>query len=164
MDKDQIKQTYSMRDIVEQYGFRPNRAGFIKCPFHSGDKTASMKIYAHDAHCFGCNWNGDIFSFVQDMDNLTFKEAFQALGGTYNCEDKKAVKRKIELAKRKRIERAERESELKMQKNMLNRYIEGLRNGIDYFAPFSDEWCFCQNELPKQLYLYDILNGLEENA
>ena len=45
MTKDEIKEQYSMRDIVEQYDFHPNRAGFISCPFHSGDRTPSMKIY-----------------------------------------------------------------------------------------------------------------------
>ncbi len=160
MDKEQIKQTYSMRDIVEQYGFRPNRAGYIKCPFHSGDKTASMKIYAHDAHCFGCNWNGDIFDFVRQMDNLTFKEAFLTLGGTYDHEDKEEVKRKIKLAEERRREKEAEKMALKQKRDMNNKYIEGLRNGIAYFPPLSDEWCFCQNELQKALYEHGELNGI----
>ena len=81
MTKDEIKEQYSMRDIVEQYGFHPNRAGFISCPFHSGDRTPSMKIYKKDFHCHACGANGDIFDFVMWMDGLTFKEAFQSLGG-----------------------------------------------------------------------------------
>ena len=42
-----------------------------------------MKIYDKDFHCFGCGANGDIFSFVQRMENVDFKEAFYSLGGTY---------------------------------------------------------------------------------
>ena len=45
MTKEELKQRYSMKEIVEQYGFRPNRAGFIRCPFHTGDRDASLKIY-----------------------------------------------------------------------------------------------------------------------
>ena len=39
MTKEELKQRYSMKEIVEQYGFRPNRAGFIRCPFHTGRKS-----------------------------------------------------------------------------------------------------------------------------
>ena len=56
MTKEELKQRYSMKEIVEQYGFRPNRAGFIRCPFHTGDRDASLKIYEKDFHCFGCEW------------------------------------------------------------------------------------------------------------
>ena len=81
MTKEEIKDLYSMKDILERYGLpQPNRAGFICCPFHK-EKTASMKIYKKDFHCFGCGANGDIFTFVMLMDGLTFKEAFKELGG-----------------------------------------------------------------------------------
>lgn len=46
MTREEIKQTYSMKDILVKCGLPgPNRAGFIKCPFHKGDHEASMKIY-----------------------------------------------------------------------------------------------------------------------
>ena len=48
MTRDDIKRTYSMASIIGRYGFGPNRAGFISCPFHTGDRTASMKIYERD--------------------------------------------------------------------------------------------------------------------
>ena len=83
MDKETIKQQNSMRDVLNRYGMVPNRAGFIKCPFHSGDRTASMKIYKDSYYCFGCGATGDIFTFVQNMDNCDFKTAFTILGGTY---------------------------------------------------------------------------------
>lgn len=159
MDKEQIKQTYSMRDIVEQYGFRPNRAGFILCPFYK-EKTASMKIYKDSFYCFGCGAAGDIFDFVRQMDNLTFKEAFQALGGTYNHENKEEIKRKIRLAEEKRRHKEAEKMALKKKKDMINKYIEGLRNGIAYFPPLSDEWCFCLNELQKALYKHGELSSI----
>ena len=46
MTRDEIKQTFNMRDILAKCGLpEPNRAGFIKCPFHKGDHDASLKIY-----------------------------------------------------------------------------------------------------------------------
>lgn len=82
MTKEEIKDLYSMKDILERYGLpQPNRAGFICCPFHK-EKTASMKIYPQSYFCFGCGEGGDIFSFVQLMDGVSFKEAFSELGET----------------------------------------------------------------------------------
>ena len=85
MTKEEIKDRYSMEDILLRCGLpQPNRAGFIKCPFHK-EKTASMKIYKDSYYCFGCGESGDIFTMLQRMDNLTFREAFEALGGGGEC-------------------------------------------------------------------------------
>ncbi len=46
------------------------------CPFH-GEKTASFSVHQvrQFYHCFGCNESGDVFSFVQKIENVTFPEA-----------------------------------------------------------------------------------------
>jgi DNA primase len=46
------------------------------CPFH-GEKTPSFSVHATRQfyHCFGCGVSGDVFSFVQKIDNITFPEA-----------------------------------------------------------------------------------------
>jgi DNA primase len=46
------------------------------CPFH-GEKTASFSVHSTRQfyHCFGCGVSGDVFSFVQKIENLTFPEA-----------------------------------------------------------------------------------------
>ena len=83
MTKEEIKEHISMRDVLARYGYHPNRAGFINCPFHKGDRSASLKIYDKDFHCFGCGAHGDIFSFVMLIDQCDFKTAYYNLGGTY---------------------------------------------------------------------------------
>lgn len=153
-----------MREIVERYGFTPNRAGFIHCPFHTGDKGASLKIYAKDYHCHACAAHGDQIDFVMHMDSLSFKEAFISLGGTYDDTDKEEVRRKIRLAEVERQKKAQEEAEMKRKKDENSRYIKILRKGIEYFPVFSQEWCFCQNELTYQLYRHGILNGMEAGA
>ena len=159
MTLDEIKQI-PMREIVERYGFHPSRAGFIHCPFHTSDKGASMKIYEKDFHCHACSAHGDQIDFVMRMDNLSFKEAFLVLGGTYETDKEKRVEvqRKIRLAEIERQKKAEREAEMMRKRDRNNRYITVLRNGIACFPVYSDEWCFCQNELVKQLYIHDILS------
>lgn len=66
---DQVKDLVSMPEAVRFYGYDPNRAGFICCPFHN-EKTASMKIYARDFHCYGCHVGGDVIDFVGRLFNL----------------------------------------------------------------------------------------------
>ncbi len=46
------------------------------CPFH-GEKTASFSVHATRQfyHCFGCGVSGDVFSFVQKIETITFPEA-----------------------------------------------------------------------------------------
>src|SRR2546427_1121335 len=46
------------------------------CPFHK-EKTPSFSVHATRQfyHCFGCGISGDVFSFVQKIENITFPEA-----------------------------------------------------------------------------------------
>jgi len=50
------------------------------CPFH-GEKTPSFSVHASRQyfHCFGCGVSGDVFSFVQKIENITFPEAVRAV-------------------------------------------------------------------------------------
>ena len=93
MTSEEIKRTVFMEELVERYGLYPNRAGFIVCPFHKGDRNASLKIYKDSFYCFGCGAAGDVFDFVRKMDGMSFKEAFLFLGGEYECK-KKALRPK----------------------------------------------------------------------
>ena len=50
------------------------------CPFH-GEKTPSFSVHATRQffHCFGCGVSGDVFAFVQKIENITFPEAVRAV-------------------------------------------------------------------------------------
>ncbi len=51
-----------------------NYAGL--CPFH-GEKTASFNVHATNQYyyCFGCHESGDVFKFIQKIENITFPES-----------------------------------------------------------------------------------------
>src|SRR6478609_10825542 len=46
------------------------------CPFHK-EKTPSFSVHATRQffHCFGCGASGDVFAFVQKIENISFPEA-----------------------------------------------------------------------------------------
>jgi DNA primase len=50
------------------------------CPFHQ-ENTPSFSVHATRQffHCFGCGASGDVFSFVQKIDNVTFPEAVKVV-------------------------------------------------------------------------------------
>jgi DNA primase len=48
------------------------------CPFHK-EKSPSFSVHATRQffHCFGCGVSGDVFTFVQKIENITFPEAIR---------------------------------------------------------------------------------------
>ena len=80
-----LEQVRAASDIVEVIGsyFPLKRAGanFVAlCPFHK-EKTPSFSVNPHRQifHCFGCHKGGDVFSFVQEYESITFTEAVRRL-------------------------------------------------------------------------------------
>jgi DNA primase len=50
------------------------------CPFHK-EKTPSFSVHATKQfyYCFGCGEKGDVFKFVQKIENISFPEAVRAI-------------------------------------------------------------------------------------
>jgi len=86
--KDQIKRSVSITDLVQSYGLDLKPAGKnykALCPFHT-EKTPSffVKPESDSFACYGCNKFGDIFTFVQSMENVGFVEAMNLLIERFN--------------------------------------------------------------------------------
>lgn len=159
MTKEELKEKYTMSSVVERYGYHPNRVGFISCPFHKGDRTASMKIYEDSYYCFGCGASGDIFTFVQKMDNVSFKEAFLSLGGTYEKENFESRMARYHAKKRQDMrEKEEEELRRKRQENL--HLIDIYREWVERSEPMSQVWIDCYNALQIELYKHGVFNGL----
>lgn len=79
----EIKNRLTITDVVRDYAqLHPASSGQMKmlCPFHD-DHDPSMIINERKglAWCFSCNSGGDIFSFVQKIENCTFPESVRIL-------------------------------------------------------------------------------------
>jgi len=81
--KEIVKQQADIVRVVGEY-VKLKKAGAQNysglCPFH-GEKTPSFSVHATRQfyHCFGCGASGDVFSFVQKIENITFPEAVRAV-------------------------------------------------------------------------------------
>lgn len=159
MTKEEIKETYSMRDVAARYGLVPNRSGILPCPFHQ-ERDPSMKLYEKDFHCFACGANGDIFTFVQMMDDVDFKTAFQTLGGEYK-KPTFSSRLTIYKAQKQREMRQKRQERLEVKKHLNNILISIYRAYTEHSEPFSDVWTDCYNALQYQLYVQAELNDME---
>src|SRR5271157_5022627 len=81
--KETLKQQADIVRIVGDY-VKLKKAGAQNfsglCPFHA-EKTASFSVHATRQffHCFGCGESGDVFTFVQKVENISFPEAVRLL-------------------------------------------------------------------------------------
>jgi DNA primase len=79
----QVKASVDIVSVVREH-VRIKKQGANRwvglCPFHS-EKTPSFSV--HETHqifkCFGCGKSGDVFSFLMEMQGLTFYESLTSL-------------------------------------------------------------------------------------
>ena len=90
------------------YGYTPNRAGFIRCPFHGGgnEKTASCHLTERYFKCFACQEGGDAVKFTEKLFSLSPLDALKKLNTDFNVgltlDGHRATPEELEAAKRRR--------------------------------------------------------------
>ncbi|MEM7166994.1 MAG: DNA primase [Planctomycetota bacterium] len=81
-DRDRVREGNPLEDVIRDYFPLIEDGERFKalCPFHT-EKTPSFKVdpEAGYYHCFGCQERGDVFSFVQKVENLDFVETLRFL-------------------------------------------------------------------------------------
>jgi DNA primase len=97
--KDQIKENLSITEVVSTY-IRLEKSGAqfrARCPFHN-ERTPSFYVSPErkSFHCFGCQTHGDIFTFVEKIENIPFVEALKILADRAGISLKDSQKNKEE--------------------------------------------------------------------
>lgn len=105
-----IRERADLVEVVSQYvTLKPSGRAFKGlCPFHS-EKTASFQVDPERGfwRCFGaCNVGGDVFSFVQKVENLTFPEAAEKLARRYGLPFQRGGESAERASERERLLRA----------------------------------------------------------
>jgi len=155
MTAEEIKGSVTMREVLSKYGVSVNSNGMCCCPIHK-ERHPSMKVFKDGYKCFACGSNGDIFSFVQEMENCDFKQAFKLLGGTYKRYGSERTKANAQAHyNRQKILREKAAENEKRFRSALMGAIDMCRFMIDHQEPFSDEWCYAQNNLPYLWHVYE---------
>src|SRR5438552_9207403 len=110
---DEVSASVDIVDIISGYTQlrKAGRSFMGRCPFHE-EKTPSFSVSQEKGvyHCFGCGKSGNVFTFVMDMDHLSFFEAAKLLAEKANVileyidepfdEDRNLVEKIVEINKR----------------------------------------------------------------
>lgn len=130
---EQIKERLDIVEVIQGY-IRLNKAGVnykALCPFHN-EKTPSFTVSPEKQiwYCFGCNLGGDIFSFIQQIEGIEFKDALRILAERAGV---RLVRQNPSLLSEKaRLEKALGEANLYFQNQLLNS-SEG-KMALDYLV------------------------------
>ena len=85
----EIRQASDIVDIISEYVQlkKQGRNYFGLCPFH-GENTPSFSVSSDKQifHCFGCGAGGNVFSFLMEIEGVSFQEAAFKLAEKANIE------------------------------------------------------------------------------
>ncbi|HBY93994.1 MAG TPA: DNA primase, partial [Chloroflexi bacterium] len=81
---DEIKQRLDIVEVIGRYVPLKKAGRSYKgfCPFHHNTRTEALMVFPHTGtwHCFGaCGTGGDVFTFVQKCEGLSFPETLKLL-------------------------------------------------------------------------------------
>lgn len=78
----EVKERLGVDEVVGEYVQLKSAGRNLKglCPFHN-EKTPSFTVSPEKGiyHCFGCGQGGDIFSFIEKVEGLDFRESLELL-------------------------------------------------------------------------------------
>ncbi|MBB5632233.1 DNA primase [Cryobacterium mesophilum] len=89
-DIDEVRSRINIADVVGDYvTLKSAGVGSLKglCPFHD-ERSPSFHVrqQAGRYHCFGCGEDGDVFTFLQKLDHVTFSEAVERMAAKVGIE------------------------------------------------------------------------------
>ena len=134
---EEVRNRTNIVDVISQYVNLQKKGSqyFGLCPFHN-EKTGSFSVSPQKQmyYCFGCGKGGNVFSFLMDYENMTFKEAVEELAPKCGVT---LPQRELTAQERKRADRRSRLFEI--NKEAAAYYYKMLRSdagkqAMDYFT------------------------------
>ena len=82
-DVDEVRSRTDIAAVIgDQVALKPAGVGSLKglCPFHD-ERSPSFTVRPAVGryHCFGCGVDGDVISFLMELDHLSFTDAVESL-------------------------------------------------------------------------------------
>ena len=111
---EEVKHRLNIRQVVEHYGYKVNRANQFICPFHN-DHKPSASIKNDYFNCFVCGAGGDLITFTAKLHGLSNIDACKKLDQDFHLGLSQQPMSHIDRLKADR-ERVKRQSELKRQR------------------------------------------------
>jgi DNA primase len=118
-DVETVREQSRIDEVVGEYvSLRPAGVDSLKglCPFHD-EKSPSFHVRPSVGfyHCFGCSEGGDVISFIQKVDHLSFAESVERLAAQRGIElryeddgDGRGSGRRDQIGQRQRLLEANR--------------------------------------------------------
>ena len=139
----EVKARVPMLEAAEFYGFHPNRAGYIICPFHN-EKTGSLRLYPKNWYCFGCGQGGDAVTFISKLFALDSLGAVRRLNEDFHLglslDRPPTAEESVQAQRRQRVTEARRMF-FEWRESLLNRLCRAYRTGhLALRDKRPDEW------------------------
>ena len=144
-----VKRQLNIRQVVEFYGFKVNRANQFICPFHN-DHKPSASIKNDYFNCFVCGAGGDLITFTAKLFGLRNYDACKKLVSDFYLSVETEPQTQADMLRADR-ERVKRQQELKRQQE-----IEHLIRHTGRIL--SDYHCYLWQG--KQLYPYEHIRHI----
>ncbi|MCP4481640.1 MAG: toprim domain-containing protein, partial [bacterium] len=136
MSIQEIKQSLTIREVLNYYGLSPNKNKMLNCPFHE-DKTPSMQIYEETdtAYCFSsnCQLQGKSIDQIDFIMHKEGRNKFEAISKAKQMLGIQENKEKLILEKTFETLRKTQIKSLKAQKYLKERKLSELSEiGYNY--------------------------------
>jgi DNA primase len=162
-----IRNSITMRQVAEYYGFPINSKFFIRCPFHSSgtERTPSLQVYDgyRGFYCRGCGTGGDVIKFVEKYEGISSSDAVKVLADRFgiviseNGTIDEAVRYKAQQHEFERQQQLLRSKQIQADLRRLGTLIYGYNRLLVSKEIDTDTYCFLRGEIPKLEFQWDEL-------
>ncbi len=102
---DNIRQRVNLVHVIENRGLQVRKVGKswrTACPFHQGSNPDALAIWrdpdgAEHFRCFSCGAGGDVFTVIQALDRLDFRQAVEGLANVAGVDLPDPARRTIRI-------------------------------------------------------------------